>query len=214
MEIIRTANAGILLRLDGKAVLLDGVCGEVKPYLATPEHLRKRVLEEKPDAVAFTHSHIDHCDPLFVSAYLQNSAGPILGPADIPYTRQDAVRLGSVTVTPVESHHLGKTEAIPHRSYVIQGSRCVWFMGDASPEHWLERTDLPHPDVLIAPYGFATGHGWKVTKALSPAVVILQHLPKQSEDCYGLWNAVEQTVGNDQTPMLLIPQMGDRITLK
>ena len=79
MEIIRTANAGILLRLDGKAVLLDGVCGEVKPYLATPEHLRKRVLEEKPDAVAFTHSHIDHCDPLFVSAYLQNPQVPFWG---------------------------------------------------------------------------------------------------------------------------------------
>lgn len=214
MEIKRTANAGVLLRLDGKSVLLDGVCGEVRPYPATPAYLRQQLLEEKPDAVAFTHSHMDHCDPLFVSQYLQNSAGPILGPADIPCSRQEAVRLADVTITPVQSHHLGKTEDIPHQSYVIQGSRCVWFMGDASPERWQERTDLPRPDVLIAPYAFATGHGWKVTKALSPAVVILLHLPKRSEDCYGLWNAVEQTVGSDQTPTLFIPDMGERITLK
>lgn len=214
MEIKRTANAGVLLRLDGKSVLLDGVCGQVKPYLATPEQLRKQLLDEKPDAVAFTHSHIDHYDPLFVSQYLQNSAGPILGPADIPYARQDRVQLGSVTITPVESHHLGKAQVIPHRSYVLQGSRCVWFMGDASPEHWLERADLPKPDVLIAPYCFATGHGWKVTKALSPNVVVLLHLPKRLEDCYGLWDAVEQTVGNDRIPMLIIPEMGERITLK
>ena len=36
MELRRTANAGVLLKLDDVEILLDGVCQEVKPYLATP----------------------------------------------------------------------------------------------------------------------------------------------------------------------------------
>ena len=37
MRVKRTANAGVLLELDGARILLDGVCGEIKPYLPTPE---------------------------------------------------------------------------------------------------------------------------------------------------------------------------------
>lgn len=214
MQIRRTANAGVLLEMDGVTILLDGICAESKPYLATPDVVRQQLLEQLPDAVAFTHTHADHYDGLFVSEYMQKSAGPVLGPAEIPYSVCETTRVGAVTVIPVQSQHLGKTEKIPHYSYVLKGSRCVWFMGDASVQHWTARTDLPQPDVLIAPYGFAVGHGWKVTKALSPPVVILLHLPLRSADPFDLWKAVEQTVGNDRTPQLLIPGMGETITLK
>ena len=45
MELVRTANAGILLKLDGKTILLDGVCREVKPYPATPPKLREQLVD-------------------------------------------------------------------------------------------------------------------------------------------------------------------------
>lgn len=213
MEIKRTANAGVLLRLDGKRILLDGVCREVKPYLATTAALRSQLLEQAPDVVAYTHAHEDHYDPVFVSEYLQKTAGPVMGPADIPFGTQETVRTGDITITPVESHHMGKSEPMGHRSYIIRGSKCIWFMGDASPLHWLERKDLPSPDILIAPYGFVIGRGWEISKALAPHMIVLLHLPDRRSDIYGLWDAVEHTAAGDPRAMVLIPKMGETIRL-
>lgn len=192
---------------------MDGVCREVKPYLATPPELCSTLLQEKPDVVAFTHAHADHYDPAFVSNYLQNAAGPVMGPADIPFSTQETIRVGDVTITPVDSHHMGKAEPMGHRSYIIQGSKCVWFMGDASPLHWLERTDLPRPDILMAPYGFVIGRGWEITRALNPGMLLLLHLPDRRSDIYGLWDAVEHTVARDSHPIVLIPRMGETLRL-
>ena len=213
MEIKRTANAGVLLRLDGHKILLDGVCREVAPYLATPPELQASVLGENPDVVAFTHAHADHYDPGFVSAYLKNAAGPIMGPADIPFSTQEPIRVGDVTIIPVDSHHMGKAEPMGHRSYIIRGSKCIWFMGDASPLHWLERTDLPKPDVLLAPYGFVIGRGWEITRSLDPSMLLLLHLPNRRDDIYGLWDAVEHTVAGAHHPVVLIPKMGETVRI-
>lgn len=213
MEIKRTANAGVLLRLDGKKILLDGVCREVSPYPATPQELRQTLLQDAPDVLVYTHKHDDHYEAAFVSEYLQKTAGPVLGPADIPFCSTESLRLGDVTITPVESHHMGKAEPMEHRSYIIQGSKCIWFMGDASPLHWLERTDLPRPDVLIAPYGFVIGHGWDITKALAPGMVVLVHLPPRKADIYGLWEAVEHATAHQSHPIVLIPGMGETVRL-
>lgn len=212
MEIRRTANAGVLLRLDGVKILLDGVCREVKPYPATPPQIREELLQEFPDVVAFTHAHEDHYDPAFVRAYLQKAAGPVLGPADIPFCSTEDLRIGDVTIQAVDSHHMGKAEPMGHRSYIIQGSRCIWFMGDASPLHWLEK-DLPRPDVLLAPYGFAIGRGWDISKALDPGAIVLLHLPDRRSDIYGLWDAVEHTAVHPAHPVVLIPQLGETIRL-
>ena len=213
MEIKRTANAGVLLRLDGKKILLDGVSREVTPYPATPSELRAALLQDVPDVLVYTHKHDDHYEAAFVSEYLQKTAGPVLGPADIPFCSTESLRLGNVTITPVESHHMGKAEPMEHRSYIIQGSKCIWFMGDASPLHWLERTDLPRPDVLLAPYGFVIGHGWDITKALDPGVVVLLHLPPRKADIYGLWDAVEHATVHQSHPAVLIPGMGETVRL-
>lgn len=213
MEIKRTANAGVLLRLDDVTILLDGACREVKPYLATPPEIRSQLLRDAPDVVAFTHAHADHYDPTFVSEYLQNAAGPVLGPADMPCCSTERLRIGNVTITPVDSHHMGKAEPLAHRSYIIEGSKCIWFMGDASPLYWLERTDLPRPDVIMAPYGFAIAKGWDISKALDPGAIILLHLPDRRSDIYGLWDAVEHSTAHQSRPVVLIPEMGETLRL-
>ena len=213
MEIRRTANAGVLLRIDGKAILLDGVCGEVAPYLKTPDQLYQQLLAEHIDAVAFTHTHPDHYDGLFVSDYLQKSAGPVMGPAEISVGVQGMLRLDGVQITPVESRHIGKTDCTQHRSYIITGSRCVWFMGDASPLHWQSYENLPHPDVLIAPYGFLIGRGWDYCKKINPGIIILLHLPERENDPYGLWEAVKQIPCTENDPKILIPDMGQSLNV-
>ena len=208
MEIKRTGTAGILLNLDGVNLLMDGVSREVKPYPATPEHLRQELLQTHLDGLLITHHHKDHYDASFVSQYVQKSAGPVLGPADIQITE-----IGSLQILPVKSRHIGKGEDIAHLSFMINGSKCVWFTGDSSPLQWQGREDLPKPDVLIAPYAYAIGTGWKITKALNPKVLVLLHLPDRMDDPYGLWDAVEKTVGNNDGPQILIPRMGEMITI-
>ena len=195
--------------LDGVNILLDGVCGEVAPYLPTPEGETEALLRNLPDCVAFTHGHPDHCDASFIPAYLEKTAGPVMGPADIPYCTAGERRIGNVTIIPVENRHLGKSDGILHCSYVICGSSCVWFMGDAAPASWRKRPDLPRPDVIIAPYAYATGSAWQLCKELGAKTVVLLHLPEKTNDPFGLWEAVAQTVGEDQDPRLLIPAMGE-----
>ena len=211
MEIKRTANAGVLLRLDGKSILLDGVCGEVKPYLATPAAERDALLKGAPDAVAFTHTHEDHYDAAFVSAYAKKAAGPILGPADIPFSTANTVKLGTVRITQIPTQHIGKTGALGHHSFIIEGSQCVWFVGDASPLQWKKLSNLPKPDVLIAPYAYAIGSGWQVSAQLGAGAVVLLHLPQRQNDPYGLWQAVEETTGKEGGPQLYIPDMGQTL---
>ncbi len=208
MEIKRTANAGVLLTLDGVRILLDGVSREMLPYLPTPEGVRKELLQEPADVLCFTHKHADHYDAAFVSEYLQKTAGPILGPADIPFCRQETLQMEGVRIRQIPSRHIGKQEPMGHVSFIIEGSKCVWFMGDASPLQWRDRKDLPRPDILIAPYAYATGSGWQISQSLGAGAIVLVHLPERKKDIYSLWDAVEAAVGQAGMECLLIPQIG------
>lgn len=213
MLIERTACAGVLLTLDGKRILMDGVCREVKPYPATPPATRTRLESSLPDALLLTHKHEDHYDEAFVSQYVQNAAGPVLGPADIPYTVQSDLTLGNIRILNLESRHIGKAQPLEHRSFVLSGSKCVWFLGDASPLLWKNRRDLPKPDVMLVPYAYAIGNGWDICRSLGASSVVLLHLPQQGNDPYGLWEAVRQTVAQHPGPALYIPEIGERILI-
>ncbi len=202
MELRRTANAGVLLKLDGVSILLDGVCREVKPYPVTPPEERALLSQCWPDVVAFTHNHKDHYDPAFAAEFVKQTGGVILGPPGLgsmqPLTK------GGVTVTPIPSRHIGAAgKTTPHASFLIQGTRCIWFLGDASPSFWRNRSDLPKPDVLIVPYAYAnTPAGWSATKTLGAETVILLHMPQRKQDTLGLWDAVESVTSDVVIPAM------------
>ena len=207
MELTRTANAGILLKLDGVSILLDGVCREVRPYPATPPEIKAELRSNLPDAVAFTHAHKDHYDPAFAAFALQKN-GVILGPADCHGT-MEPVTVGAVTVTPIPSRHIGGAgKTTPHASFVIRGSQCVWFTGDAAPTQW-RRHSLPKPDILVVPYAYCnTPAAWALTQSLGAKTVVLLHMPTRQDDSIGIWRAVEQTVAGDR---LSVPELGQTL---
>ena len=209
MEIQRTANAGALLKMDGVSILLDGLCDGIDIYLPTPTTIADSLLAEPPDVLAFTHNHPDHYSEALLLPYRKQNLRPILGPEYLP---AEGMRIGEVTITPVSSRHIGKTEpGLSHHSLIMQGRKCVWFMGDAAPLQWKDRTNLPKADVLIAPFAYAnTKTSWELSCTLADKVVLL-HLPERNNDPYGLWQAVESvTVGARN---LFIPQMGETIVI-
>ena len=214
MEIRRTANAGVLLTLDGVSILMDGVCREVKPYPVTPPEERETLSKCWPDVVAFTHAHKDHYDPGYAAAFQRQTGGVILGPEDLPGCKASAQQqtVGGVTVTPVSSRHIGAAgKTTSHMSFILSGSKTVWFMGDSSPMQWKGRTDLPKPDVVIVPYAYCnTPSSWAATKSFGAEHVILLHMPKREDDTIGLWTAVEAVTAGDN---LLVPQMCETIKL-
>lgn len=215
MEIRRTANAGVLLKLDGVSILMDGVCREVKPYPATPPEERDAICASYPDMVCFTHAHKDHYDPTFAAGYQTQTGGVILGPADLPgcQSSMETQQRGGVTVTAYESRHIGGAgKTVSHASFIVKGSRCIWFLGDSSPLLWKERKDLPKPDVLILPYAYTTTPtGWAITQSLGAEKIVLLHMPAREEDTIGLWPATEATTG---MPLdLLVPAMGETLQL-
>ena len=207
MEIQRTANAGVLLKLDGVSILLDGLCDGIDIYLPTPPAIADSLLVNLPDVLAFTHNHPDHYSEALLLPYRKQNLRPIYGAEYLP---MEELRIGDVTITPVPSRHIGKTEpGLSHHSLIIQGSKCVWFMGDAAPLQWKNRTDLPKPDVLIAPYAYAnTRAAWELSNTLADKIVLL-HLPERNNDPYGLWQAVESTTAGATN--LFVPTTGETI---
>lgn len=211
MEIQRTANAGVLLKMDGVSILLDGLADSVGGYLPTPVRIADQLIENPPDVLIFTHNHPDHCSEALLLPYRKQNLRPILGPESL-YTGK--VCVGEVSIIPVASRHLGKTEpGLLHTSYIIMGSRCVWFTGDAAPMQWRDRSDLPRPDVIIAPYAYGnTKSVWELVKSLTGCLILL-HLPDKGNDPYGLWNSVAEVTANDPAVQLLIPEIGEQITV-
>ena len=191
---------------------MDGVSQKVGPYLATPPDIKDSLLSEAPDALVFTHTHEDHYDPAFADAYLASANGVIIGPGHFPEYDSSLYRIGTITIKPVKNRHIGKAGEVAHYSYIISGSHCIWFVGDASPLQWHQDTLYQKPDVLIAPFAYAaTESAWELTKAMGAKTVILIHMPKRNEDPFSIWNAVESVISNESNIKVLIPQLGESI---
>lgn len=212
MEIRRTANAGILLKLDGVSILLDGVSQKVDPYLATPHDIKDRILSDPPDALVFTHSHPDHYDPDFVAQYKACKNGVIIGPKDISTcVYSEAVTVKNVTIKPIATRHIGKSDGCEHFSYMICGSKRILFAGDASPLLWRQEQFLYTPDVVVVPFAYATSDAaWERTKTFCGKNVVIIHLPEKN-DPVGLWDAVDSVISKENQTNIWIPEMGESI---
>ena len=207
MEIRRTANAGVLLTIDGVKILLDGVCRQVFSYLPTPPEEKQRLLQNLPDAVAFTHPHPDHYDSDFAASYAEAAGKEILPTAPASF-------VGGVRIDAVPTRHMGKTEpGLMHVSFVLQGSKTVWFLGDAAPQQLKLLSAYPKPDVLIVPFPYmATEVAVKQIEALLPCQIVLVHMPDRTDDPDGIWEMVTPAI-KKLGQYVYCPEIGENLTL-
>jgi len=208
IRVTRTANAGVLLEMDGTSILLDGVCEPLPPYLGTPKAIRDRLTVSLPDVVAFTHKHTDHYDASYAQSYREKTLRSVIGPESLPFYEAK----GGIGMSLVETRHIGKTD-LPHVSYIIEGSACVWFMGDASPLVLKNLNEYPRPDLLIVPFAYATTpSAWRSAKETGARKILLLHMPPESEDREGIWNMVRNTTADDE--MLCMLDIGETVSFK
>ncbi len=194
------------MELDGLSILIDGVCNKIAPYEETPESIKKELGENFPDIIAFTHSHGDHFDRDYAELYKKATLRSTCGPESFLFKS-----FGDVILTGIPTRHIGKAD-IEHISFVLEGSKTIWFMGDSSPLEWKNKENLPTPDVVIVPFAFAnTDSAWKITKSFGAEAVIIVHMPEREEDTYGIWQAVENTIGKENG--VFIPKMGETIEI-
>lgn len=205
MEIKLTANAGVLINLDGVSILLDGVCSGVQHYLATPNNIRKELTECFPDAVGFTHTHSDHYDEDYANLYKNKTLRPVLG------SECSSLKVGNVEIKAIPTRHIGKSDVL-HHSFIINGSKRILFMGDASPLVWSKIDNLPEFDVLIVPFAYCnTASAWERTLSFNAEKILLVHMPSRENDPYMIWKSVEETTKCEN--ILFFEKIGDTITL-
>lgn len=207
LTVTRTANAGVLLELDGKRILIDGVCEPLYPYLGTPNSVKEFLIKEMPDVLVFTHKHTDHYDNNYEKIYKEKTLRSVLGPESLSFYESGE----GLEITLIPTRHIGKTD-IAHKSVVIKGSSTVWFMGDASPSCLKNLSGYDTPDLLIVPFGFAiTPSAWRMAKETGAKRILLVHMPLREDDREGLFEMVEKTTQNDQ--ILFSLDVGEKITL-
>lgn len=206
MEITRTANAGVLLKLSGVSFLLDGVSKHLFPYEKTPESIKSEIMKNPPDVMAFTHFHPDHYDEDFVNSYKEDTLRSVNGPELSDFLEEGKTRLYAVS-----TRHIGKSD-IPHVSFVISGEKCVWFMGDASPLTLRKLENMPKPDVLIAPFAyFNTASSFEAAKRTGAKNFVVVHMPEKENDEYNLWRDVKNVIGEEKGVFLM--KTGEKIIL-
>lgn len=206
MEIRLTANAGVLITIDDVRILFDGVCEETDFYLGTPDEIKRELIKELPEAVGFTHKHSDHYDSDYANLYKTKTLRPILG------SECSALKVGNVLLTAVSTRHLGKFDE-EHFSFIIEGSRRIFFMGDASPSELKKLSQYGTADVLIVPFAYLnTVTALKLTKMSGATEIILVHMPDRNCDPYKLWEAVETTTKHEK--VRYFTKIGDTVTLQ
>ena len=199
---------------------MDGVCGKVLSYLPTPPQEREKLSTDWPDAVAFTHIHGDHFDKEYAEAFQRATGKPIVAPREANLYLPGEVWSGSeffvgnVKITAVPTRHIGHWgQTTEHQSYVVEGSKVIWFLGDASPLQLKAFSPFPKPDILMIPYAFVSSpSAIKLLEQYLPCKIILLHLPAPEDDPDGIWQAIGDGV-KQLEQYLYLPQMGESVCL-
>ena len=174
----------LMARFNGSSLLID--CGE-----GTQIAIKEKGWSFKPiDVICFTHYHGDHFDKSFAELYKNREFGSVFCGPELSFK----IGVKNLKITPIKTRHIGKY-VIDHSSYIIEGSKTILFLGDASPNEFKNREDLPKLDLIIAPFAYAlTSSAINITNSLNAKNVIITHLPQKELDEFGIREAVAKAL--------------------
>jgi L-ascorbate metabolism protein UlaG (beta-lactamase superfamily) len=156
------ANAGVLLTIDGRKILIDSPIRDgIPPYTRPSADERARLEAARPPydgiaAILITHWHEDHFSPDAVAAHLRSSPGTVMissgevvdrvraAAPDLPAARfrpttpapgaSTIVELERLRVHVLRIRH-NPTRRLPaeHVGFLVQGTKTALHVGDADP---------------------------------------------------------------------------------
>lgn len=200
-----TANAGVILELNGHSIWVDALHTEpVAGFSSVSPALWRQIQEQvpPPDLLCFTHCHPDHYSHALVSEALRlwPSAGLALPRRDFPgqllISGQEArLSAGDKTLRFLRLPHEGTDDrSAPHYGLLISsGGFRVLIAGDcqpASPTLTQHLNGVPL-DLAILNFPWLTLHRGRrcLEEVLRPRCLLLCHLPFPEDDVNGWLNA-------------------------
>ena len=162
-KITYISNAGVLITLGDKKILIDGLCDSETPMFKNPpSDLKKKIVANMPpfdniDIMLFTHHHSDHFDPISITEYRkQNKHTAILVnheairkldsfltgyefprciKCDIPLGSRECFHVHGINIEAISLLHDGKEyEDVQNIAYLIEaGKNTILHVGDAKP---------------------------------------------------------------------------------
>ena len=162
-KVTYVSNAGVLLEIAGKKILIDSLCDSVMPiYKNTPKEIKEQILCGLPpfdniDIMLVSHHHSDHFEPKSVAEFLQRNRRAILisTPETVRRLKKEdpALSESRLIAPPLQVHETEKLDSngiriqvismihegkdfrdVENFAYLIEvNGTCILHPGDAKP---------------------------------------------------------------------------------
>jgi L-ascorbate metabolism protein UlaG (beta-lactamase superfamily) len=173
-KVTYVSNAGVLLEVEGKKILIDSLCDSVMPiYKNTPEEIKAQILCGLPpfdniDVMLVTHHHSDHFEPKGVVEFLQRNPTAIfvstpetvkrlksenssldesrLIAPDLQVNETERLDMNGIRIQVIAMIHEGKDfRDVENFAYLIDvNDNCILHPGDAKPME----ENFNHPELV------------------------------------------------------------------
>lgn len=83
-KITYASNAGVLIKMNDKKILIDGLCNSKEPiYKSTTEEIKEQIIQgispfDSIDIMLITHRHSDHFDASSIAKFLKKNSNTIV----------------------------------------------------------------------------------------------------------------------------------------
>ncbi len=230
IEVIYTANAGVLVSVKDTHILIDGLCKEERLiYTDTPDDLAHKIIFGAPPfkkihALLYTHAHPDHFSASMTDALLNNhhetcliagkevleklSADSRKAATSLAHLKE--IQYPQLSVHPIKTKHINRArDEVEHYAYLVKISGVtIFILGDAEPEvdNFNEVDFSTHSvDLAIAPFPYvSTFRGQRIIRDLiKPKKMIAIHFPSKEKDTYNYRLSSEKMY--DRTRARFIP---------
>lgn len=161
-NITYVCNAGILINIDDKKILIDGLCNSKVPmYKSTPAEISEKLINgvspfDNIDIILVTHNHSDHFDANLVASFLSQNPNTVtvsnssvisdikncnfsinndnLIKLEPDLNCSERIKVKGVEILPISMIHEGEgMEDVNNLAFIIDYGTKVLHLGDAAP---------------------------------------------------------------------------------
>ncbi len=216
-QVTLLANAGIMLRMNGKTIMIDALHDrETPPFSSTPQEVLRRVMRKEPpferiDISITTHRHPDHySQALTQQMYATHQEtqfvlpkGTLVPGARVSILRsgEDRLSFGGVNLYAYQMTHEGAEYAhVKNYGFVIEyeGSKVI-VLGDAGFTEISDFLADQNPDALFVNFPFFTlVRGRQALAQVQTKKLFAYHLPFAQQDVTKYQDALRKTIEREK----------------